>query len=168
MCDVRVCWCCCQGTSSRRWAGTSEGSPSWRRESPSRSQEVVSSQSELNINSDLFNIPNVDLNSDINKPSFQLSICFIVLDLFRRRIQLLLVKLCCVSHAGEEYERDKRLQNKMSTNLIMAKDRLQSLGKLRRFQMNVHWIASSSGSATALSSLSRGSVSVLFVSLCSF
>ncbi|XP_073343627.1 spastin isoform X2 [Pagrus major] len=31
---------------------------------------------------------------------------------------------------GEEYERDKRLQSKMSTNLIMAKDRLQSLVKV--------------------------------------
>ncbi|KAM8772754.1 spastin isoform 1-T1 [Acanthopagrus schlegelii] len=35
-----------------------------------------------------------------------------------------------ISGGGEEYERDKRLQNKMSTNLIMAKDRLQSLVKV--------------------------------------
>ncbi|XP_030280468.1 spastin-like [Sparus aurata] len=35
-----------------------------------------------------------------------------------------------ISGGGEEYERDKRLQNKMSTNLLMAKDRLQSLVKV--------------------------------------
>uniref|UniRef100_A0A671VJT1 microtubule-severing ATPase n=1 Tax=Sparus aurata TaxID=8175 RepID=A0A671VJT1_SPAAU len=55
----------------------------------------------------------------------------------------------CVVCAGEEYERDKRLQNKMSTNLLMAKDRLQSLGELGRFQMNVHWIAPCSGGAVS-------------------
>ncbi|XP_049427124.1 spastin isoform X2 [Epinephelus fuscoguttatus] len=32
-----------------------------------------------------------------------------------------------ISGSGEKYERDRRLQNKMTTNLIMAKDRLQSL-----------------------------------------
>uniref|UniRef100_A0A671VJ91 microtubule-severing ATPase n=1 Tax=Sparus aurata TaxID=8175 RepID=A0A671VJ91_SPAAU len=62
-----------------------------------------------------------------------------------------------ISGGGEEYERDKRLQNKMSTNLLMAKDRLQSLGELGRFQMNVHWIAPCSGSVTV--------AVVLFVSL---
>uniref|UniRef100_A0A671VM91 microtubule-severing ATPase n=1 Tax=Sparus aurata TaxID=8175 RepID=A0A671VM91_SPAAU len=66
-----------------------------------------------------------------------------------------------ISGGGEEYERDKRLQNKMSTNLLMAKDRLQSLGELGRFQMNVHWIAPCSGSVTvAVVSASRHSVNV--------
>lgn len=32
-----------------------------------------------------------------------------------------------ISGSGEKYERDQRLQNKMTTNLIMAKERLQSL-----------------------------------------
>ncbi|XP_044045291.1 spastin isoform X2 [Siniperca chuatsi] len=35
-----------------------------------------------------------------------------------------------ISGSGEKYERDRRLQNKMTTNLIMAKDRLQSLVKV--------------------------------------
>ena len=30
---------------------------------------------------------------------------------------------------GEQFERDKRLQAKMTTNLIMAKDRLELLGE---------------------------------------
>ncbi|XP_070771306.1 spastin-like isoform X2 [Enoplosus armatus] len=34
-----------------------------------------------------------------------------------------------ISGSGEKYERDRRLQTKMTTNLIMAKDRLQSLVK---------------------------------------
>ncbi|XP_040001251.1 spastin isoform X3 [Xiphias gladius] len=33
-----------------------------------------------------------------------------------------------ISGSGEKYERDRRLQKKMTANLIMAKDRLQSLG----------------------------------------
>lgn len=34
---------------------------------------------------------------------------------------------------GEKYERDKRLQAKMITNLIMAKDRLELLGENQAF-----------------------------------
>uniref|UniRef100_A0A674ETF7 Spastin n=1 Tax=Salmo trutta TaxID=8032 RepID=A0A674ETF7_SALTR len=40
---------------------------------------------------------------------------------------------------GEKYERDKRLQAKMITNLIMAKDRLELLGENQAFTFTLHF-----------------------------
>lgn len=48
-------------------------------------------------------------------------ICYALLTCFRRILRVLF--------AGEQYERAKRLQDKMICNLTMAKDRLALLGK---------------------------------------
>uniref|UniRef100_A0A674ESR6 Spastin n=1 Tax=Salmo trutta TaxID=8032 RepID=A0A674ESR6_SALTR len=44
-----------------------------------------------------------------------------------------------VTENGEKYERDKRLQAKMITNLIMAKDRLELLGENQAFTFTLHF-----------------------------
>uniref|UniRef100_A0A674EST1 Spastin n=1 Tax=Salmo trutta TaxID=8032 RepID=A0A674EST1_SALTR len=46
-----------------------------------------------------------------------------------------------VTENGEKYERDKRLQAKMITNLIMAKDRLELLGENQAFTFTLHFIS---------------------------
>ena len=55
------------------------------------------------------------------------------MDLYKRGIAELEAGIAveCVGR-GEAYERAQRLQEKMKTNLLMAKERLEMLGKTRR------------------------------------
>ena len=46
---------------------------------------------------------------------------------------LFLCCICCCWHVGMEWERAKRLQEKMRTNLDMAKERIDLLSKYRKY-----------------------------------
>uniref|UniRef100_A0A674ESM2 Spastin n=1 Tax=Salmo trutta TaxID=8032 RepID=A0A674ESM2_SALTR len=58
-----------------------------------------------------------------------------------------------VTENGEKYERDKRLQAKMITNLIMAKDRLELLGENQAFTFTLHFTGCKPTTTTSMSPL---------------